>query len=221
MRIITFVPALVGITLAPFLSTPTNAQLTCTDKSTPRECYEAGLDLIGKTLATLQAKEKELDAKIAALTIPTGAIMAFDLRTGCPAGWKDYIEAMGRVIIGADPPNWIATRPRNRDGNDRQLTSKKFEEYGGSESFTLAQDEIPSLEVTITDRQSRPQYLWMHWASQNQDNNIGLIGYSMTPQAPNRMNVAQPGPLILKTNSKGAEHKHMTPYISLFYCIKG
>src|SRR4051812_42829939 len=78
------------------------AQSGCTEKSTPRECYEAALELVGKTLATLQAKEKELDAKLASLSIPRGAVVAFSLKTGCPSGWTDYTEAMGRVVIGAD-----------------------------------------------------------------------------------------------------------------------
>lgn len=61
---------------------------------------EAGTnnDHIMTPLRVLQAITKALSS---ASTVPTGAVMAFDL-TSCPTGWSEYTPARGRFLRGID-----------------------------------------------------------------------------------------------------------------------
>lgn len=56
--------------------------------------------------------------------LPTGSVMAFDIESGCPAGWESFSEADGRTIIGIG------------DG-------RVFRETGGSASVLLTEETIP------------------------------------------------------------------------------
>jgi hypothetical protein len=67
-------------------------------------------------------------------TIPAGAVMTFDMTTGCPAGWTDLGSReperfAGRVIVGA--------------GTTTGRTARMFRDGGGSEQATLRFENIP------------------------------------------------------------------------------
>ena len=192
--------------------THAEAELACTDNSSPRECYEASLSLVGKILGELRAKEAELDDKLASVSVPAGAVMAFDRNNGCPSGWRDYSIAMGRVIVGADPPAWTQADPRNRDEIDRALSARHFREPGGTESFKLDPDNLPSLEVLMSNRDNA-LFFTSEWASRNDDNHHNMV--NLVKDKPDVGNYVS-----LKIEGKSAEKKFMPPYVPLYYCIK-
>lgn len=80
----------------------------------------------------------DLRAKIAAelSPLPSGAVVSFanaaspERPSGCPAGWRTYANAAGRVIIGV--------------GQGANLALRKFEDVGGEEEHTLTVEEMPT-----------------------------------------------------------------------------
>lgn len=61
--------------------------------------------------------------------LPEGMVAAFDSARGCPSGWDNYEQAMGRTIIGA--------------GQGRGLSQRTFRDHAGSEKVTLTEAEMP------------------------------------------------------------------------------
>ena len=61
-----------------------------------------GTALIGGALIGVLGgvTKTEFDQRIAA-GVPSGAVVAFDLSTGCPNGWSPIRDLNGRVIVGA------------------------------------------------------------------------------------------------------------------------
>src|SRR5271165_525576 len=64
MRIVTVITVGIAFSYAAVVGcvTPGLAQSPCTDKSTPRECYEAGLADVGAALARLKLLEGKLSS---------------------------------------------------------------------------------------------------------------------------------------------------------------
>ena len=74
-----------------------------------------------------------------AASIPTGAVMAFDL-PACPQCWSLFKPATARIIIGAGQD----FDPGYATGDDGQrLTPKNYRDFGGAESHTLIPAELP------------------------------------------------------------------------------
>ena len=74
--------------------------------------------------------------------VPSGAVMAFDIRGSgdpdeCPDGWSRFRDAGGRVIIGAGSHS-------QRDMNGKPLTNYTKGDNGGEEEHTLATREMPN-----------------------------------------------------------------------------
>jgi hypothetical protein len=188
------------------------SDFTCTDTSSARECYEAALSLVGKTIANLRAKEAELDSKLAAISVPSSAVMAFDRNDGCPPGWRNYTTAMGRMIVGADPPDWTPADARNRDELDKPLSPRPFKAPGGAESLRLDADNIPSLDIVMSNRDGELFFV-RGWASRNDDNHQNMV--NLVPQKPDSASLVSS-----RTMGKGLEKKYMPPFIALYFCIK-
>jgi hypothetical protein len=73
-----------------------------------------------------------LQPRIQALTggLPQGAVVAFDLPTGCPAGWVAVPDAAGRTVVGS--------------GHGAGLSNRQYRDTGGVERHQLTIDELPS-----------------------------------------------------------------------------
>lgn len=67
-------------------------------------------------------------------TLPTGAIMAFDLTT-CPTGWSEYTAARGRFLRGIDPSGSTAVDP---DGT-RAPGNQQADDW---KSFTMSSENV-------------------------------------------------------------------------------
>jgi hypothetical protein len=105
---------------------------------------------IGATLLAVWGLVVTLPGKIG-LT-PSGAIMAFDLADGCPAGWQDYDKGRGRFLVGAGSQQEMQQKiPGNfvRDARGVDLTAKAFGQPGGEEKHLVLKDNIPPIFLTF------------------------------------------------------------------------
>jgi hypothetical protein len=72
--------------------------------------------------------------------LPSNAVVAFDISTGCPKGWKFYDKAASRVIVGATKDQQA---PPNFDQAGKQLSARPYQAIGGEEKHTITLDEMP------------------------------------------------------------------------------
>lgn len=128
-------------------------------------------------------------------TVPSGAVMAFDLTGGCPIGWRQYRSLSGRVIVGTG-------RSGNTDTKDDFLTERELYDRGGQETVTLNIREMPehSHPILRTDSQSGDGN-FVNWSSMGSPNNKSTgEGTALT--------------------GSGTPHENMPPFLALNYCIK-
>jgi hypothetical protein len=83
-----------------------------------------------EVLKCLKSELKELRGK---KDIPAGAVVAFAIEDGCPAGWTSYSNAAGRVILGA--------------GQGTGLTRRGYLLQEGSESVNLRMENLPAQKI--------------------------------------------------------------------------
>ncbi|MDJ0613252.1 MAG: hypothetical protein QNJ29_06205 [Rhizobiaceae bacterium] len=77
---------------------------------------------------------KDQTSRLSNSQIPSGAVLAFDLPAGCPAGWRPYLQAAGRTIVGSG------------NGNSQGgvfLSERRLSETGGQEKVALDLSELP------------------------------------------------------------------------------
>jgi len=63
-------------------------------------------------------------------SVPSGAVMAFDLGGNCPAGWTLWKPAAGRVVIGSGSLDNINYKTRDYGGNNNLVITPKNIERG-------------------------------------------------------------------------------------------
>ena len=63
--------------------------------------------------------------------VPPGAVLAFDLPSGCPAGWTSFQRGISRMIIGA---NTSGAAVSNQDRNGQPLMARAYQSDGGEEN---------------------------------------------------------------------------------------
>ena len=80
--------------------------------------------------------------------LPVGAIIPFDLSTGCPEGWSRFERAGGRTLIGAGPHT-------NLDRSGRPISSYQVGQFGGEEQHQLTIDEISPHDHKIQTARAR------------------------------------------------------------------
>lgn len=88
------------------------------------------------TAAALNENFGALDVRIAAATLPKGAVVAFDLES-CPEGWDLYLEGGGRTIVGV-----------NEQGNNG-LSERALGDVLGEEAHTMSIEQMPEHTHTM------------------------------------------------------------------------
>ncbi len=136
-------------------------------------------------------------------TVPSGAVLAFDLPNGCPDGWAPFAAAQSRAIVGAtDGPFEPGL---GRDSEQEPLRELKYREHGGAETVTLKEAEMPrhSHLVPIALGPRAPY-------GRDSESVNSLAGSNEVPFQPS------------KTDGRGSAqpHNNMPPYIALYYCKK-
>jgi hypothetical protein len=84
--------------------------------------------------------------------VPQGAVMAFDLPSGCPTGWSVLDRGISRVIIGASPLHGSSVP--NFDKNGKLLSARPYQADGGEEAHVLPLDEMPAHDHGLKISQS-------------------------------------------------------------------
>jgi hypothetical protein len=148
--------------------------------------YESMLDAIRNSPELRQ----ELSASFA---FPTGAVVSFSTR--CPAGWLDFRDASGRVIVGAG------------EGilGDRRLTPREVRENGGTETVTLSRANLPSVSYPL------PLNQMMQAVGTDRSDRYAVMHDGVSARADH----GSIGPL-----GEGVPFQIMPPFLVLNYCIK-
>jgi hypothetical protein len=155
-----------------------------------------------------KAQQKELlDLRQAGTgSIPSGAVMAFDLPTGCPFGWSGFERGISRTIIGAS--NVHGSNVNNFDRSGQPLRAYPYQSDGGEEKHVLTIPEMPShdhgiLLQPIDDLNRTDKYPGF--------TNVGRDSTKKSETWIMRYSESSGG---------GQPHNVMPPFIALFYCRK-
>lgn len=152
----------------------------------------ADLSKIGQQIDAA-IKDPSFQAQVIARVLPVGAIVAFDLSSGCPEGWSAFDVAGGRVLLGAGPH-------KNLDASGRLLSTYKLGQFGGEENHILTIEEMPT---------------HTHYAFRAIGNGDGLY--------PKAEVMGPPGQRInAPTQETGGSKPHnvLNPYVAVNFCKK-
>ncbi|MEM9138248.1 MAG: hypothetical protein AAGB15_00330 [Pseudomonadota bacterium] len=145
---------------------------------------------------------------VAAATVPSGAVMAFDL-VSCPAGWQPFSEGQSRMIVGAKFPGVSVSGRMGRNENGTPLVEYSYREHGGLERVTLTPAQMPTHAhpgSTFDDGRvlthERPETFT---AQSGRDYNMRWV---------------ENGSIAVAPEGGGASHNNMPPYLALFLCRK-
>lgn len=145
---------------------------------------------------------------VAAVAVPSGAIMAFDL-TACPEGWVPFAEGQSRMIVGAKYPGLTVSGALGRNGNGEELVEYGYREHGGAERETLKTAQMPS--HTHAGSKIDVDHLL---ANKEPVDFTALQGPSHGFARSTNL------PLEISHEGGGASHNNMPPFIALYLCRK-
>ena len=106
------------------------------DRQQLQDCF-ADLLKLKSDFAKLQASRPA--------EIPVGAVLAFDLPDGCPAGWARFERGVSRSIIGASDTHLEDVK--NVDSAGKPLKAYPYQADGGMTNHTLTVDELPPVKI--------------------------------------------------------------------------
>jgi hypothetical protein len=138
--------------------------------------------------------------------LPANAVVAFDSPGGCPDGWKIFDAAISRTIVGSTQGQSASP---NHDEHGVLLSARPYRRDGGEEAHVLTTEEIPAHNHGIVD--------FLH-----NDFQRGQGGYVGTEKMGRDSAPVDPNTPIRYSDPTGGGKPHniMSPYISLFYCVK-
>lgn len=158
--------------------------------------------------------------------IPRDAVVAFDRSGGCPPGWTNFVDAFGRVIIGAGDPS---SSPFPNGSDNIALARKGFRETSGSETHKLTTGEMPSHTHAISTGYSIDSQIDWHdglagntLRSGNPNQPVTGIDHYFNNQDPKIQRGGGHGVLdrVLEAVGGNQPHDNMQPYIALYLCKK-
>ncbi len=146
--------------------------------------------------------------------IPSGAIMAFDLEGGCPEGWEDFADGIGRTIVGAGNQS-EAGQDEDKSGNGR--LKRDFRAVGGSVSNHLSTAQLPA------HSHGEPGLERFYVANTI---GAGLKGPALTGNREliflmdHRFAQGGNSPALMTSTGDGKSVDNMPPFINLYLCRK-
>lgn len=147
----------------------------------------------------------------------SGAVLAFDLESGCPAGWTPFREASGRMLIGAVSAEDLKSIPHgfDKDESRQGLSERPFRLPGGEEKVTLLESQVPAHDHdTIIFRHDGDRRGW----AGNSLSSMDLIAVEgKTKSGVRSFTTSNAGGLPDGTTES---HNNMPPYIALYFCKK-
>ena len=137
--------------------------------------------------------------------IESGAVVAFEGTSSCPAGWNSYSKAASRVIVGA------AESSPGKGADGKALSAHKAGTNGGQETVTLAADNLPP---------HTHQYNDIYFSSDG-----GAVSVPNSFGSGSKTDNNNKGYQITRTTNTEkttpAATSNMPPFIALTYCVKG
>lgn len=191
----------------------------CAEGLNPGSSAEALIRCIAELSFRLERTEFELQnverrifsvmEEVQIAPIPSGAVIAFDLAKGCPAGWRSYPQLAGRMVIGVGRGSV--------DERGRFLTPRELYDDGGNEKVALNLKEMPPHRHTIT---SSPPDTNIHDGFGGSGSNFGLRPeFDPSVEARPGWSTTQHR-FFMSEEGKGEAHDNMPPFLALHYCIK-
>ncbi|WP_133122873.1 hypothetical protein [Zhengella mangrovi] len=153
----------------------------------------------------VNARIEELRKSLGAF--PPDAVVAFDLKGGCPTGWDNVTDTeegrqrfAGRFIVAAGP-----AQMRSEGGSTEE---RKFRIGGGEERVTLETDQMPNHRHAI----------YPHSGVLASNDPAQSIPRAQGAGATGEINQVRNG--VTGAEGGGQSHNNMPPYIALHYCKK-
>jgi hypothetical protein len=140
--------------------------------------------------------------------VPQGAVLAFDLPSGCPAGWSPFGRGVSRVLVGSS--EYHGSPVLNVDKNGQPLTSRPYQSDGGEEKHLLTLDEMPAHDHGFNIAQSN------EFLRENGNHFQGTISVGRDAQ---RMDPRQPIKFT-EIAGGGKSFNVMPPFLALPFCKK-
>lgn len=161
-----------------------------------------------------QALKSRTEAFEVVLRDLTSAVIVFDRKEGCPAGWTLFKDGHGRMIVGAGaPPNQGEFA---NDSRGEKLEERSFRSPGGAQLHELTIDEMPrhnhetEFEFSANDLVGPVQVI---------ARKIGNTGHALLTEGGLGVSNTEISVRIGPKGS-GSAHNNMPPYIALYFCKK-
>jgi len=194
------------------------SNLTRTDSVTKIiNCIIEHEHAVAKAQQDADAAVKKAEALVAKLTtlenakqsapvvVPPGAVVAFDLKTGCPADWTDVGLNDSKRFAGR---TLIAVGPRVDRNNGGTTIIRDYDDQGGEQDHTLNINEMPSHSHGPFGSAA-----FRHLVQLN-----GGSG-SKIKSGPDG-DILFDNPDKTKASGNGQAHNNMPPFIALYFCKK-
>ena len=160
------------------------------------------------------------------ISLPVGAVVAFDLPRGCPDGWERFEAGEGRFLIGVG-------KLGGRRYDLPYVAGKPDYQKGGSPTQTLSIEVLPSHSHKVTD----PKHTHIARAPLNDANGPASQGWPQVihrrfrttdrPFPPYKDTTVQADALSksetfvdIQATGEGKPVSIMPPYVALYYCKK-
>jgi hypothetical protein len=140
---------------------------------------------------------------------PPGAVVAFDLPTGCPKGWSTFERGMSRTIIGTSGTGLSVFDVPNLDAHEHKLRAYAYQSTGGEEKHTFTIEELPPHDHGIPLLQHSE---YVREKGYQGTDNVGLDASRTDP----KWGVVRYTQMV----GGGQPYNTMPPFIALFYCKK-
>ncbi len=135
--------------------------------------------------------------------VPNGAVMAFDLRSGCPTGWDPFHDAAGRTIVGSALPGVSLA---NKDETGAVIAIPEFGRSAGRAESILVVDNLPEIVVPLPYRVAIKH--------------LGGGPYEVVQSVGTGGAGTDDRNTSTKAGGKSASFTNSMPYIALAYCKK-
>ncbi len=149
---------------------------------------------------------------LAAMVVPAGAVMAFDL-DACPSGWEAYAAAQGRTVVGSNPAgNELSVRTRGQKlGEETHVMLVKEVPPHKHQGTTSSANRLGSMAVVHQAGSGwQPNHMMGH--SGGAVTYLGETDWPFSAHTHNFETDNGPG--------TAAPHNTMQPSLVLLYCRK-
>lgn len=182
-------------------------------------CLLTKLDALASENSKL--REQLSNGQVPSLRVPAGAVVAFDLSDGCPAGWRaDFSKGNGKFILGVGKGTLayrgIHHKPDIAD-NVVALSEVVWNDQGGAETHTLTPSQMPQHNHSLSTSHQAGSAIHDGLGGSNAEYGIDRDFSAPVGQADGSWGIM---PKMLSQAGKSHPHNNMPPYVALYFCKK-